>query len=333
MADLRSLVLTPRSESHHHDFKLCHGAAETITRLLIVALLGSIVAGCSIKQTAVNLIGDALSDGNGVYASDNDPDLIQAAIPFGLKTYESLLDVSPKHKGLLLASASGFTAYAYLLQDKADRIDANDLTRARRLRARANRLYRRGRDYALRGLAITHPGFTAELYRNPTSALAATKEDDVPFLYWAGASWAGALSAAKDDMGLIADLPIAGALVNRVLELDETFDRGAAHEFFVSYEAGRPGGSIEKARNHYRRALELSGGARASLHLALAESVAIREQNLADFRELLDLAAAVDPDTVPALRLVNTISKSRAERLRTRIPDLFLVANLEEVSK
>jgi predicted anti-sigma-YlaC factor YlaD len=330
MADFHSLVLAPHTQSHHHDFKLRHGPAGAITRLLIVALVGSIAAGCSIKQTAVDLVGDALSGGNGVYASDDDPDFIREAIPFGLKTYESLLGVSPEHKGLLLASASGFTAYAYLLQDKAARIDANDLTRARRLRARASKLYRRGRDYALRALAITYPGFTAELLRNPTSALAATTGDDVPFLYWAGASWAGALSTAKGDMGLIADLPIAGALVQRVLELDETFDRGAAHEFFVSYEASRPGGSIEKARSHYRRALELSGGVRASLHLALAESVTIREQDLVGFQELLDLAAAVDPDAVPALRLVNTIAKRRAERLRTHIPDMFLLANLEE---
>lgn len=311
----------------------CVTALCAMKRLLIVAILGSVAAGCSTKQMAADLLGDALSDGSGVYASDDDPELIREAIPFGLKTYESLLEVSPEHKGLLLASASGFTAYAYLLQDEADRVDARDLTRARRLRVRASRLYRRGRDYALRGLAIPHPGFSAELYGDPTSALAATTEDDVAFLYWAGAAWAGALSAAKDDMGLIADLPIAGALVERVIELDETFDRGAAHEFFVSYEAGRPGGSIEKARSHYRRALELSGGARASLHLALAESVAVREQDLAGFQELLDLAAAVDPDAVPELRLVNTIAKRRAERLRTRIPDLFLVASHEETSQ
>ena len=40
------------------------------------------------------MIGDALS-GGGVYTSDEDPELIREALPFGLKTYESLLDVSP----------------------------------------------------------------------------------------------------------------------------------------------------------------------------------------------------------------------------------------------
>ncbi len=85
----------------------------------------------------------------------------------------------------------------------------------------------------------------------------------------------------------------------RVLDLDETYELGAAHEFFISYEGGRPGGSAESAREHYRRALELSGGARASTHLAFAEAVIVSEQNLAEFRTLL----AAAPPTPPGRRV------------------------------
>ncbi len=293
---------------------------------LVLALLGAVLTACSVKRTAVNMIGDALAGGSGVYASDGDPELIREAIPFGLKTYESLLEVSPEHRGLLLASASGFTGYAYLLQDEADRLDAVDLARARALRARASKLYLRGRDHALGGLAVSHDGFTAGLYGDRAAVLARTTEADVPFLYWAGAAWAGALSAAKHDLTLIAELPIAGALVARALELDETYDHGTLHEFFISYEGGRPGGNAEKARGHYRRALELSRGTRASAHLALAEAVAVRDQDLREFRRLLDAALAVDPDQVPELRLVNTIARRRAQWLRSRISDLFVEA-------
>ncbi|MFQ5959058.1 MAG: TRAP transporter TatT component family protein, partial [Alphaproteobacteria bacterium] len=100
-------------------------------KLLIVTLLSVALAACSVKRTAVNMLGNALADGGGVYASDDDPDLVREAIPFGLKTYESLLEVSPEHRGLLLAAANGFVAYAYLVKDEADRLDATDLARAR----------------------------------------------------------------------------------------------------------------------------------------------------------------------------------------------------------
>ena len=295
--------------------------------LLLVMLVSVALAGCSVKRTAVNLLGDALAGGGGVYASDDDPELVREAIPFGLKTYESLLEVSPDHRGLLLAAANGFVAYAFLVKDEADRIDASDLARARHLRARASRLYLRGRDYALRGLAVTHADFTKALYSDEVAALATTTEEDVPFLYWAGAAWAGALSAAKDDLDLIAELPTAGALVGRVLELDETFERGAAHEFFISYEGSRPSGSVAQARRHYQRALDISGGLRASVHLALAEAVTVKEQNLDEFRSLIAAALAVDPDRVPELRLVNTIARRRAQWLESRIPDLFVDAD------
>lgn len=295
--------------------------------VLLATLSAAMLTGCSIKQMAVNMIADGLAEGGGVYASDDDPELIREAIPFGLKTYESLLEVSPEHRGLLLATAKGFVVYAYFLQLEADRLDAVDLNRARASRARASRLYLRGRDFALRGLEVEHANFAADLRRDAAAAIAATTSDDAPLLYWAGAGWAGALSADKDNVDLIAELPVAGALVNRVLELDETFDKGSAHEFLVSYEGGRPGGSAESARMHYLRTLELSGGARASAHVALAEAVAVPEQNLEEFRSLLAAALAVDPDAVPELRLSNTIAQERARWLESRIADLFLLAD------
>lgn len=241
------------------------------SKIVPVLLTACLAAGCAtVQRSAVNIVGDALTSGGGnVYTSDNDPELIAEALPFGLKTFESLLAQSPNHKGLLLASANGFAAYAYLVQQRADRLDATDLDAARHLRARASALFLRARDYALRGLDVAHPKFSDTLRKDAAAALAMTTKDDIAFLYWAGAAWAGALSAAKDNSDLIADLPISGALMQRVLQLDETYDHGSAHEFFVSYEGSRPGGDAAIAREHYRRALELSGGMRASVYLAL----------------------------------------------------------------
>jgi uncharacterized protein HemY len=121
----------------------------------------------------------------------------------------------------------------------------------------------------------------------------------------------------------LGDLPLAGELVGRVLALDESYDAGRAHEFFIAYEGGRPNGSAAEARAHYRRALALSEGKRASVYLALAESVVLREQDLDEFEALIDAALAVDPESNPSLRLVNTIARQRAEWLRARLPDLF----------
>src|SRR5262245_47042445 len=125
--------------------------------LLVVSLLES---GCSIRRMAVNKVGDALAGGGTTFASDDDPELIKAAVPFSLKLMESLLNENPRHEGLLFATASGFTQYAYaFIQQDADEMEDKDFAAAEELRSRARRLYLRARNYGLRGLEVRHRGW------------------------------------------------------------------------------------------------------------------------------------------------------------------------------
>ena len=115
---------------------------------VVALLLCFLAAGCSIRKMAVNKLGDALAAGGTTFASDDDPELVKAAVPFSLKLMESLLAESPKHKGLLFATASGFTQYAYaFVQQEADEVEEENLTAATGARARALRLYLRARNY------------------------------------------------------------------------------------------------------------------------------------------------------------------------------------------
>src|SRR5512134_4110222 len=100
-------------------------------RGIAAAILALALPGCSIRKLAVNSLGNALADGGASYASDEDPELVRGAVPFGLKTVEALLDEAPRHKGLLFAAASGFTQYAFaFLQQDADFVEDQDLPRA-----------------------------------------------------------------------------------------------------------------------------------------------------------------------------------------------------------
>ena len=82
---------------------------------------------CSIKRMAAGSLADTLAGSGGVYASDDDPELIRAAVPFSLKTIESVLDVVPDHPGLLLSACSGFTQYSYaFVQADAEYLEAEE---------------------------------------------------------------------------------------------------------------------------------------------------------------------------------------------------------------
>ena len=181
----------------------------------VLAFIVLAATGCSVRQYAVNRLGDALAQSSGgTFASDDDPDLVKAAAPFSLKLVESLLAESPNHPALLLSAASGFTEYAYaFVQPEADELETTDFSAAQAAHGRAKRLYLRARNYGLRGLDVRHPGFGAALGTDPAQAAARADQSDVPLLYWTAAAWSAAIAQAKDEPALIADLPKVEALI------------------------------------------------------------------------------------------------------------------------
>src|SRR2546426_708756 len=96
------------------------------------------------------------------------------------------------------------------------------------------------------------------------------------------------------------------------------FTSGLGGTRFTGSSPAAAGGSVEKARRHFKRAVELSGGLRASPFLALAESVSVRNQDRAEFEALLQRALAIDPEAKPEWRLVNIIMQRRARWLLAR---------------
>jgi predicted anti-sigma-YlaC factor YlaD len=296
---------------------------------LIACFLMVIASGCSIKRMAVNKLGDALASGGSTFETDEDPDLVASAVPFGLKMYESLLAESPKHTGLLLAAASGFTEYAYAFVDmRAEEVREESVDRADALRERARKLYLRANKYGMRGLESRYPGFGAALDNDAASALKRVRKRDVPLLYWTAASLGLAVSTSQGSPEMIAQLPLVEMIVQRIAELDETYDGGAVPEFLITLDANRSGVSAEERqklmRQHFDQAVEISHGKRAGTFVSFAENSCVPAQNATEFKTMLDKALAVDPDADPDNRLANVVAQRRARWLLKHMNDLFL---------
>ena len=302
-------------------------------RCVIAALaLAILTSGCSVKTYAINMVGNALASGNSLYETDDDLELVGAALPFGLKLTESLLAQSPDHPGLLMTACRGFVLYAYAYVDYPAKLAADDdLERARALRTRARRLYLRGFQYGIRAIEGSHPGFGEALLTQPDVAVrtigAARPDRDVPLLYWTAASLGLAISVSPNDAALLARLPEVRALIGRALELDEAWGAGALHEFQVTLAGSVPGVlDVAAITRHFNRAVELSRGRSAGAYLAYAEAVSIPQQNGAELRMLLARALAVDADADPQNRLVNLLGLRRARWVASRADELILEA-------
>jgi predicted anti-sigma-YlaC factor YlaD len=280
---------------------------------------------------AAKVAANALTSGGETYASDGDPELVRDAVPFGLKTMESVLAADPRNEKLLLALCSGYTQYAYaFVVADADAADLDGkLAESKALRARAKRLFLRARDYGLRALDEQRDGMGRRLktLRDLSAVLAAAKKEDVPALYWTGSAWTLAIVSAKADLGLVAELPAPVAMLERALALDEAWDGGSIHEYFVAYDASRTekeGGGPARVRGHYQRALELSMNQKLGPRVSLAEGLLVQTQDRAGFTDLLEEVLRADVDAAPRYRLVNTLAQRRARLLLDHADDLFL---------
>lgn len=294
-------------------------------RSLLLPVLCLCVFSCSLKKRAVDTLASVLGESEYVYLSDDDPELIAAAMPFNLKTLETLLRSNPDHRELLLMTCKSFTFYTYgFVEPKAERQEDDDYYQAQEIRRRAARLYMRAYRYGLHGLEVARPGFAQTLPLDPEGAVSRLQIEDVALTVWTAAALGAAIAASTEDAESTADIAVVGALLRKALELDANFEEGTIQEFLISYETQAVDGSLERARTYYEKALSLSGGKRCGIFLTWAESVSVEEQNQQEFKELLNRVLDFDVDSAPENRLLNILAQRRAKWLLTRTEDLFL---------
>ena len=305
------------------DFRACLHMLASLTAAVLLSL-----TGCSMQRIAMGGMADAMSEEGTIFSGDEDPELVGDALPFALKLMESIREGVPEHRGIHLALSRGFVQYAYAwVLWPADKTEDINFRHSQELKWRAHKLFLRANRYALLGLELARPGFRRVYAHDPARALAMFEKEDVPQLYWYAASLAMAVSTGLDDTEMIHRLTEVGRLLERCIELDPDWGDGAVHEALVSYYAAigeSLGGGEARARPHFERAVELSGGRKGGVYLAWAEGFSVKKQDRREFEELCLKALSVNVGVDPAHRLSGVITQRRARWLLLRVGDLFL---------
>jgi hypothetical protein len=294
---------------------------------LAVVLTLAAASACSPATMGINRMAGALSDTASAFGRDDDPEFVRVGAPSTLKMVEMMLDDQPSHPGLLLTACSGYTQYAYaFLHVESELTAPTDAAAAADLKQRAARMYGRARGYCLRGLEGTFPRARQTLFKDAKATVAGAARSDVPILYWAAAALGGDVAMAPTPLLKLGEIAAVRALLARAEELDEAWEGGAVHEALIVVDSTLPamlGGSVERARKHFARAVELSEGQSAFAYVTLASSVAQPAKNREEFERLLRQALAIDVNKRPAIRLANLIAQKRARFLLSRANALF----------
>jgi hypothetical protein len=138
-------------------------------------------------------------------------------------------------------------------------------------------------------------------------------------------SWLSNLDATSEDWSAVGELPWVEAVLARALVLDETYENGALHGYLGILNALRPpalGGKPDVAREHFERAIELSGGRDLSIKVEYARRYArlVFDQELHDrlLTEVLDA-----PAEEPRFTLFNVLAKQEAQTLLASSKEYF----------
>ncbi len=295
-----------------------------------LALLLSL-EGCSIEKLALKKVAGMLTgpSGTDVFSSDNDPDFVGQALPFAIKLYESLLASLPDNAGLRLRTGSLYIMYANaFVETPADLTPRRDAETKDDLLARAKNLYLRGRDILFVALEKRNPSIRRQLKdRKYEAAMAPFRKEDADLLYWTALGWLAAFSVNPFDMTLGQTVPQTRAMIERVAALEPGYGHGSLDSFDVSYYGSLPdylGGDAAKAREYFAKAQALAGKTDTSSLMALATTVSVKEQNAAEFKDLLGRVLAFDPESSPENRLVNILNQRKARWLLAHISDYFV---------
>jgi hypothetical protein len=274
----------------------------------LLAAVAIATSGCAslISSRAADTLSAAI-------LNQESPELVANGLPAYLLLVDGFIYQQPDDENLLAAGAQLFTLYGSRFSASPD--EAIVMT------AKARR-------YGSRAICIVHQPacqWDGMAYDEFVSQLHDIEPRQIDYLYSYAISWLGYLDATSSDWTAVAELPWVEAAMERALELDETYEDGAIHGYLGILNALRPpalGGRPEVARQHFERAIELSGGRDLSIIVEYARRYArlMFDQELHD--DLLQGVLAA-PAEAPGYTLFNTLAKQEAVRLLESSAEYF----------
>lgn len=281
---------------------------------IVIIASALLFTGC-IQAIAINTVGGIIDNGFEALTEEQDLDFAGKALPANLKLLEVMLKSDPDNERILLLLSQGYSSYALGFVEDTDP-------------DRAKILYLRGRDFALR-LLRKDARMSAALdgsLDDLNAVLARRGKDDVPAIFWAAFGWGSYVYLSLTEPAAIADLPRTEAMMQFVVAKDPAFYYGGAHVFLGTLYGSRPrllGGDVEKSRQHFDAAMQISGGKFLMTQVYCARSLAVQTMDEQLFDELLGAVNSTSLEVLPEFRLANAIAKRKAGLLAARKDELF----------
>ncbi len=305
---------------------------------LIVLVMATVAAGCGASRENLNvgedqLLGGAaagdfaqkVADGDALWAQREDRAKLEAAIA----TWEEALTLQSADADEAARRDAVYTVYVkiaqanYFLADGYIRFDAEDPDDvAEPMKAG----YDKGARAAEMALYVYSPEYQEAVTKKGTpreDAIPTLDKGAAPALYWYASNlskWA-LLIGLGETLGHVDTL---FAVATFVEEKDPTFWYHAAYRYFGGYytKLPFPGGDKKKAQAYFEKGVAASP-TYLGTPVLYAEMLAVKLDDEALYRSLLQKVLDTPDDIDPAIIAENKVEKRKAQRLMDNIDDHF----------
>ena len=301
-----------------------------MSRNLLLAVMGLALSLCACNMTkfTANTTSKVIEVAGNALNQENDVELAREAAPASLKTIEGFLMASPENEVFLAVLAEGYCNYTFGFIE-------SDIEEARwagkgevesRLTARATNWYIRCMNY---GLKLLGEGWEKDLHgdmRSFDARVAKAGPDQVKGMFWTALGLASAINLNKDDIDMVAYLPKAKTLLERVVALDPNFNYGLAHMALGMLSASLPkalGGDPEGARKHFDAAMAATTGKFLIPKVMMGITLGVQSGDRKFFHDTLVQVLETSPAVFPDQRLGNELAHVKAKRYLAHEKELF----------
>jgi len=273
------------------------------------------LSGCSLAELTVKASMPMIEGGMLAINRETDLQLAEAAMPANIELMEGMIINAPNHTELRNYIAQAYYGYAYgFIEDNNPQ--------------RAAKFYRRGLNHALYNLQQS--GLTQKILSGDLQTLLLTlnslDEDEITALFWAASNWAKWINHNRHQTQAIADLPKAAMIMQRVIEIDETFYMAGPHIFFGIYHGSRSpllGGNFSLSEEHFQKARQLNDNQLLIVDLLQAEYLDRQKFDKTLFHQRLTKIINTPSSTNTDITLINNIAKRKARLLLQKESEWF----------
>ncbi|MCE5299317.1 MAG: TRAP transporter TatT component family protein [Spirochaetia bacterium] len=291
--------------------------------VLIAASLLMFSAGCSIKRMTINATSLFMDDVVEEFMAEEDVDFARAAGPANLKLLDGLIKGSNyENDDLLLKGCKLYGMYSMGFYEDV----TTDKKQEKILLKKASGLYKKAKEYGMKAL-LKNNDFKQAADAGPedfTKSMAAFGKSDAETLFWTAYAWGCYINLNRNVTENVADLPKVIAMINRVVELDDTYFYGLPHLFLIVFYSMPPmfGGDQVKAMAEYNRIKAISGDKFILAEYFMAKYYCQQTLDRELFDSMMEKVENAAPNVIPE-RLFTGVAKRKAEILKARADDIF----------